>query len=200
VHPDGRLQRVRPAINHQGENRAEWQVLAELSAALGVETGVMTAGMAFQQLVEAVPFYAGLTLDVIGGRGIRWPERAQATSLPDAARDAAAPAAAAPAASSNGHLRLGTFRSIWAAPEVEVSPALKFLTARQRAEMSPVDAERLGLAHGERVEVGVNGTRVRATVALRNDMPAGSLFLEENVAEDGANALTGAATVEITRA
>jgi NADH-quinone oxidoreductase subunit G len=168
-------------------------------ATLGTEFGAFTGSMVTVQLAAEVPFYAGLTHDEIGGLGLRWQDREAASAFPQLG--APAPAAAQDAvAEANGKLRLGTFRSIWAAPEVEVSPALKFLTARQRAEMSPVDAERLGLAHGERVEVGVNGTRVRATVALRNDMPAGSLFLEENVAEDGANALTGAATVEITRA
>ncbi|HEV2062021.1 MAG TPA: molybdopterin-dependent oxidoreductase, partial [Solirubrobacteraceae bacterium] len=214
VHPDGRLQRVRPAIAHQGENRAEWQVLAELSARLGVETGVLTAGMAFQQLVDAVPFYAGITLDVIGGRGVRWPERAQATSLPDVAREPHPPGSD-PAAGGGGRkgddhgdsgggglsplLRLGTFRSIWAAPEVEHAPALKFLAARQRAELSPEDARRLGVRHGERVEVAANGTRVRATVALRDDAPAGTVFLEEGVAEEGANLLSGEELVEVRR-
>ena len=197
THPDGRLQRVRPAIAHQGENRPEWQVLADLMAELGTDSGVLTAGMAFQQLVKAVPFYAGLTIDTIGGRGVRWPERAQATSLPDV-EPPAAPAPAAPApASQNGHLRLGTFRSIWAAAEVEHAPALKFLAARQRAELSPQDAERLGVRNGERVEVGANGTRVQATVALRHDVPAGTVFLEENVAEQGANLLSGQELVEV---
>jgi NADH-quinone oxidoreductase subunit G len=202
VHPDGRLQRVRPAINHQGQNRPEWQAIAELSALLGVETGAMTAGMAFQQLVAAVPFYAGITLDLIGGRGVRWPERAQATSLPTAegsdplSRGDSRGLTPSP---SNGHLRLGTFRSIWAAPEVEHAPALKFLAARQRAELSPADAERLGLRVGERVEVGANGTRVRATVALRHDAPPGTVFLEEGVAGDAANALSGEELVEVRR-
>jgi NADH-quinone oxidoreductase subunit G len=154
--------------------------------------------MAFQQLVAAVPFYAGITLDVIGGAGVRWPERAQATSLPEVDRPAPAPAPSS-AVATNGHLRLGTFRSIWASPEVEASPALKFLKAQQRAEMSPEDAERLGLRNGERVEVGANGTRVRATVALRHDVPAGTVFLEENVAGDGANLLSGTELVEVRR-
>jgi len=43
----------------------------------------------------------------------------------------------------------------------------------------------------------VNGTAVRATVAVRSDMPAGTVFLEENVAEDNANALDGAELVEV---
>jgi NADH-quinone oxidoreductase subunit G len=103
-------------------------------------------------------------------------------------------------ATPNGALRLGTFRSIWAAPEIEVSPSLKFLTARQKVEMSPQDAAHLGLTNGERVTVGANGTRVRATVALRSTTPAGTVFLEENVAQDGANALTGADLVEVRKA
>ena len=31
--------------------------------------------MASQQLFDAVPFYAGLTLEEIGGKGVRWQER-----------------------------------------------------------------------------------------------------------------------------
>ena len=38
--------------------------------------------MASQQLFDAVPFYAGLTLEEIGGRGVRWQERAQASAYP----------------------------------------------------------------------------------------------------------------------
>jgi NADH-quinone oxidoreductase subunit G len=199
THPDGRLQRVRPAIAHQGGNRAEWQVLADLLECLGTDTGAMTAGVLFQQLAEAVPFYAGLTLDAIGAQGLRWPERAEASSLPSVERPAAGPPPACAVAPANGHLRLGTFRSIWASPDVEAAPALKFLKAHQRAELSPTDAQRLGLREGERVEVAADGTRVRATVALRNDVPAGTVFLEENVAEDGANALSGHELVEVRR-
>ena len=55
VHPDGRLQRLRSAIKHPGQVRAGWQVLADVARSTGVDTGVLTAGMAFKQLVEAVP-------------------------------------------------------------------------------------------------------------------------------------------------
>ncbi|HWC26363.1 MAG TPA: molybdopterin dinucleotide binding domain-containing protein, partial [Solirubrobacteraceae bacterium] len=88
-----------------------------------------------------------------------------------------------------GALRLGTFRSIWAAPQVELSPALKFLHARQRAELSPRDAQRLGVAHGDRVTVSSNGSRVQATAVLRSTVPEGSIFLEEGISEDSASEL-----------
>ena len=81
VHPDGRLQRQRIAIAHAGEVRPGWWVLTEIAAACGLDTGVQRAGDAFAQLVAAVPFYEGLTLEEIGGHGVRWPERPQAQSM-----------------------------------------------------------------------------------------------------------------------
>jgi anaerobic selenocysteine-containing dehydrogenase len=101
--------------------------------------------------------------------------------------DAQYPTAEAP---QNGHLRLGRYRPIWASPEVEISPALKFLATRQHVELSPEDARRLGVAHGETVEVAQNGTRLRATAAVRTSVPKGTAFLADGIATDSANALT----------
>jgi NADH-quinone oxidoreductase subunit G len=80
VHPDGRLQRLRAAIGRPGSVRAEWQVLCDLAARLGLDLGVLSGPMASQQLYDAVPFYAGVTLEEIGGRGLRWPEREAAAA------------------------------------------------------------------------------------------------------------------------
>ena len=40
THPDGRLQRVRPGVPNPGRARPTWEVLVELSALLGEETGI----------------------------------------------------------------------------------------------------------------------------------------------------------------
>jgi NADH-quinone oxidoreductase subunit G len=82
THPDGRIQRLRPAVAHPGSTRAQWLVIADLAARLGLDLGVLTAGMASQQLFDAVPFYGGLTLDEIGGKGVRWQEREAASAYP----------------------------------------------------------------------------------------------------------------------
>ncbi len=198
VHPDGRLQRQRIAIAYPGEVRAGWWVLTEIAAACGLDTGVERAGDAFAQLVAAVPFYEELTLEEIGGHGVRWPERPQAQSMAlssdspldtDPAHPAGAVSSEA-AASSNGHLRLGTYRPIWAAPECEISPALKFLIPAQQVELSPDDAQRLGILHGEEVVVAQNGTRVAAKAFVRSAIPVGSAFLADGLAADSANVLT----------
>jgi NADH-quinone oxidoreductase subunit G len=74
VHPDGRVQRLRAAAAKPGEVRAEWQVLAELAQRVGLELEVLSGAMASQQLFDAVWQYEGLTLERIGGRGLRWQE------------------------------------------------------------------------------------------------------------------------------
>jgi NADH-quinone oxidoreductase subunit G len=80
THPDGRIQRLRDAVAHPGSVRAEWLVISELAAQLGLDVGARTGAMASQLLFNAVPFYAGLTLEEIGGRGVRWQERPQASA------------------------------------------------------------------------------------------------------------------------
>jgi NADH-quinone oxidoreductase subunit G len=205
---------MRTAIGNPGDVRAGWRVLAELSQRLGLDTGVLTSGMAFAQLVEAVPFYAGVTLEELGGRGVRWPEKAAAEALgeeqapgvpppaetADAGRSADAPTITEERAASGGggSLRLGTYRPIWAAPDVEISPALHFTIARQQLELSPPDARRLGIADGDTVEVRQNGTTLRATAAIRSAVADGTAFLADGIATDSANALTGP-TIEVIK-
>jgi NADH-quinone oxidoreductase subunit G len=169
-------------------------VLVELGERLGHSLGAETAPQATEQLAEAVPFLAGLTLEEIGGRGVRWPERDSASALAEgetAPFDLDEPHAAP---SPNGLLRLGTFRSLWASSEVRVSPALHFLHPGQTAELSPRDAERLGVHDGDAVEVAFDGTSVSARATLRAAVPEGSVFLADAVPEDSANALTNGET------
>jgi NADH-quinone oxidoreductase subunit G len=201
VHPDGRLQRMRTAIAHPGEVRSGWSVVAELAKRAGLDTGVLTSPMVFKQLVAAVPFYGELTLEEIGGRGVRWHERAAASAFPSSAEipaiSASSPGGLAPepraddeAPRRNGALRLGTYRPIWAAPEVEVSPALKFTVAQQQVELAPEDAQRLGVGDGEAITVSQNGTSLRGVARVRTGVPGGTAFLADGLAGDSANAFT----------
>jgi len=236
VHPDGRLQRLRTAIAHPREVRSGWWVVAEIARRCGLDTRVLTSPMAFAQLAEAVPFYKGITLEAIGGRGVRWPEGSGAGAFPDLGENSDidreialtsspthdAPDSGAssrgPGAAVNGALRLGTYRPIWAWPEVEISPALQYTIARQQAELSPEDAAFLGIASGDAVEVSQlddsgaaqsgeaggraggkpEGTRLSATAVVRSGVPEGTVFLATGIAADSANALTEP-TVEIRK-
>jgi NADH-quinone oxidoreductase subunit G len=144
VHPDGRIQRLRPAIARQGEIRAGWWVVAELARRVGVDFGLLSgkegpgaqalaaagivaeglsAAKASKLLFEAVPLYNGLTLEEVGGKGVRWQERSAAAAF----------VPAAPAKAQGARPALNGHRSLWDAPEVEFSPSLRFLYKRVQA-------------------------------------------------------------------
>ena len=55
THPDGRIQRLRPAIGHPRDVRPEWQLLLELGRRLGVELEHLTAGMILAEIGDRVP-------------------------------------------------------------------------------------------------------------------------------------------------
>jgi NADH-quinone oxidoreductase subunit G len=146
VHPDGRIQRLRPAIGRQGETRPEWSVITELARACGLELEVLTGPMASQQLFDAVPFYAGLTLEEIGGRGVRWQEREAVAAFPEPPAGSPPAETTKPIPGANGANPTSATPSLWDAPEVEYSPSLKFLYRR---------AERAGAPAGEPAGAGV---------------------------------------------
>jgi NADH-quinone oxidoreductase subunit G len=128
VHPDGRLQRLRPAIARSGSVRAGWQVIAELALRAGLDLDVLSGAMASKQLLAAVPFYAGLTLEEIGGRGVRWQEADAAATFPSAGPGVLDANAAPDTSAQDGDAAdLAGWRSVWDAIEVEHSPALEFL-------------------------------------------------------------------------
>jgi predicted molibdopterin-dependent oxidoreductase YjgC len=190
---------MRIAITRPGEVLAGWAVIAELAASAGVDVSASRSADVFEQLVAAVPFYEGLTLDEIGGQGVRWPEREQAAALgPTDVEPPAAPVTrpAEPAAGVKGALALGVYRPIWASPECEISPALQYLIPAQQVELSPQDAQRLGIDDGDTVTVSQNGTRLGARATVRSSVPAGTAFLATGIAVDSANALTEP-TVEV---
>jgi len=199
THPDGRVQRVRQAIGHQGEVRPGWAVLAELARRCGAELDVRGAPMATAALAGAVPFLAGLDLEQVGGRGVRWQDRDAASGLP--AAELPGSALEAPPELPDG-LRLGATPSLWAGETIEHAPSLRFLAPEQRVELAPSDAERIGVGAGDRVRVSAGDQSIGAKVALRQAVRPGSVFLVSGTSEDNATALTNGVprTVEVTKA
>jgi NADH-quinone oxidoreductase subunit G len=191
THPDGRLQRLRPAIGHPAEVRMEWQLLVELGRRLGLDLPYLTVGMVLAEIAERVPLYAGISLDEIGGRGVRWQER-DASAAGEWLGDLRFSSPTAPSASPqppDRALRLAPVPDLWASWEIEHSPALGFLAARQQLQLHPDDAAELGVAQGAEVEVASNGHSLRATVRLREAARRGFAYLTLGTADDNANVI-----------
>jgi NADH-quinone oxidoreductase subunit G len=130
-----------------------------------------------------VPIYAGITLEEIGGLGVRWQERDAASALP-AEEPSSAPLADPP--SAPGGLRMSAVPTLWTGPEIEHSPSLRFLSTRARAELSVEDARRAGIANGDEIALSVNGAEATAIAAVRSGVPAGSVFVSGTSLPDGA--------------
>ena len=196
THPDGRIQRLRQAIAGPNGVGSASEVIAAVAAAAGFDPQVPRGAAATTEVGKAVPFYSDITVDELGGKGIRWQERDAAANLPegDSTTQTQAPQ---PAHSPNGKLVLGSYRSIWASPEVEISPALKFLSRTPTAELSATDAERLGIAQGGRVQIGSNGSAFKATATVRSDVPAGFVFVEDGLSASAPRPAVGE-TVEVS--
>jgi NADH-quinone oxidoreductase subunit G len=157
--------------------------------------------MVTAELAQAVPIYAGITLEEIGGLGVRWQEREAASALP--AEEIGAEALAVPPATERG-LRLASAPTLWTGPEVEHSPSLRFLSTRARAEISVEDAREAGVENGEEVTLRAetpfasgaapaasgNGAdpaavEVAAIAAVRSTVPRGSVFVIGGEMPDG---------------
>jgi NADH-quinone oxidoreductase subunit G len=173
---------VRQALGRPREVRAGWSVLAELCERLGAGTGALSSPMVTALIADAVPFYAGLTLDEIGGEGVRWQDRGAASAAPsdELSTDRLEQAPAAPEG-----LVLGAAPSLWTGPAVEHSPSLRFLDTGPLVLVSPEDARELGLTDGEVADVNAGADSVRATVVIRTGVPAGSIFLSPLTLAEG---------------
>jgi NADH-quinone oxidoreductase subunit G len=198
THPDGRVQRVRQAIPRPGEVRSQVDVLLELMGRLTGSPLQLGGSDVFAQMTSAIPFYGELTLEEIGGRGVRWQDRAEAGRLPQSplpSLELEQPPE--PPAT----MRLGTVPSLWTGRETDHAPSLRFLAPSQRVELSERDARELGVAHGDEVEVASDGRSVRGVAVLRAAQPAGSVFLTEGTSEQNATALVNGkpTTVELRK-
>ena len=145
THPDGRLQRAAPRRPAPGRGAPEWQVLVELSAALGDETGIDSAPRgARRRSPRRSPSTPASPHDEIGGTGVRWQERDAADELPAGVR-AAAPARLKRRRSRRRRTRSrrtpasgsGTYRDLWAGGGHRAQPGAALPGAEQTLELAP---------------------------------------------------------------
>jgi NADH-quinone oxidoreductase subunit G len=175
THPDGRLQRVRQALGRAGEVRPGWQVLAELCERAGTGLGVRSSSQVTALIADSVPIYAGLTMDAIGGLGVRWQDRDGAAARAPTEAFPSEPLADPPETPAG--MRVARAPTLWSGPEIDESASLRFLATGPRAELSVDDARKLGLESGDEVELSAGGERVVARVAVRTQVPNGSVFV-----------------------
>ena len=162
THPDGRVQRVRQALGHAGEVRPGWQVLADLCERLERGHGCADRSHGHRRWwPTAVPFYAGLDLEEIGGQGVRWQDRDAASALPAARALRRGRWPIRPPRAEG--LRLAGAPTLWAGGGVAgTRPRCASSTPSRTAELSVDDARRSASSRGDEVELSAGGESVLA--------------------------------------
>jgi NADH-quinone oxidoreductase chain G len=67
------VQAVRRAMTPLAGARADWEILRDVAAALGLNWGYRTAADVLAEIGRTVPIYAGATHRALGASGARWP-------------------------------------------------------------------------------------------------------------------------------
>ena len=199
-----RVQRVRKAIPAPGLAKADWEIIAGISAKMGYPMVYTSAGEIMAEINQVTPSYAGITYDRLEKEGIQWP-------CPDIAHPgtrflhkdrfsrglglfhaieylppAELPDQEYPLLLSTGrvlyHYHTGTMTRL-SRGSMERCP-------ESLVEIHPLDAEKLGLKDGQMVRVtSRRGTlQARAKVTTRSDV--GTIFMNFHFHEAAVNLLT----------
>lgn len=190
---EGRVQRVRRAMEPVGEARADWEILQAVAGRLGRPWPYLSAGEVAREITRLVPLYAGLSyqaLDLpVSNFLVRPAPLAAAAAEPVVSGGAgpAAPSGEYPFVLLTGQtlFHSGTL-SPWA-------PEMRRLAQHAYVEIAPEDAATLGVADGERVRLVSPRGALSLFAHVQPGGAPGILFLPHHFAEAPANVLLDAA-------
>lgn len=219
-----RIQRVRKAIDPIGEARPEWEVIEEIArrTVRKIGGGVERLAEGFQhsdpaeimaEIASVTPSYAGVTFERLEQGGLQWPvpsrEHAGTPRLHVGAfargKGLFAPVEYHPPAELSDEqypLMLTTGRRLPHYHTGSLTRRVRGLSAmldRERVQIHPADALRLGLAQEDRVRVSSRRGDVIATVEITTEVPEGLVFMDFHFAESPTNALTTSALDPVSK-
>lgn len=207
-----RVQRVRKAIEPI-PGRTNWQIIQELSTKLGYPMHYDSSEQIFDEMASLNPSFAGMSYPRLEGNGLCWP-----CPAPDHP--------GTPILHIGKFSRgLGHFHAVEFQPPAEVpddefpmwlttgTEYAHYLTASMTrrckhldsempellTDLHPKDAERLQVAHGDKVRVSSRRGTLVSTVQVTRRVQPGMIFMPLHFEEAAANLLTNSALDPISK-
>jgi formate dehydrogenase major subunit len=203
---DRRVQIGRPAMDPPGQARQDWQIICELSTRFGYPMSYDSPSEVFDELVELMPSYTGLSYDALAGPGKLYPlddahpdgkvvlfddafatddglahlvpaEWAPADELPDDEYPIVLTTGRLLQHWHTGSMTRRSFALDTIAPEAEVS-------------LHPADAGEIGVAAGDYVRITSRRGTIRIKVRISDRESRGACFIPFHFREAAANVLT----------
>ena len=172
VNLEGRLQRLRRSVIPPAPDELAW--ISKLAERFGVDVSPYPA-VVFEELSGKC--YGGISYADVGEHA-RLPAR---PALSDVTSPSASPRASKE--KSSGGLRLVRYRPLFSGPAVERVPEIQFQRPAPEVELSAKDARKLGIANGDEVVVGSNGSSRELRARLSGTLRPGTVRIAEEHAE-----------------
>jgi formate dehydrogenase major subunit len=211
---DRRVQRVRPALDPPGEARPDFEIIAALADALGVDLGCRTPAEAYGDMASLTPTFAGISHERLDRDGpLAWPCRSaedpgerrlylERFETPTGKAQLAAIPYAPPGEEPDSEfpLLLVTGRRLehYNAGTMTRRTGNLQLVAEERLELNPEDAANIGIADRERVIVASRRGEVELTAEVTDRVSPGQAFMGFHFPEALANRLTSQHGDEVT--
>ncbi len=202
-----RVQRVRKAVEPPGKAKLDWQIIADISTAMGFPMPYQNAEEIMDEIVRVTPSYAGISYARIEKEGLHWPcPTADHPGTPVLhvgqfscgrgnfhAIDYLPPAERIdeeyPVYLTTGrilyHYHTGTM--------TRKSEGLNERAPENFVEMAAEDARRYGIDDGSIVNIISRRGKISARANVSEKGVAGTVFIPFHFAESAANLLTNAA-------
>jgi len=199
-----RVQRIRKVINPPGEAKADWEIIAGISNAMGYPMNYSSANEIFEEIATVTPSYGGITYKRIEKEGIQWP---------------------CPTSEHNGTKflhkdkftrGLGLFHAVEYIPPSEITDKeYPFILSTGRVlyhyhtgtmtrrsygpselcpeslvELNPADADKFDISDGQMIKVTSRRGSVNAKARITEKSPQGTIFMNFHFAEAAVNLLT----------
>jgi formate dehydrogenase alpha subunit len=208
-----RVQRVRKALDPPGDARPDWQIICDVSTAMGYPMQYESASAVFDEMASLTPSYAGISYDRIEEEGLQWP-------CPTKEHPGTKYLHEGKFTRGKGLMQAITFRPPAETPDEEYPLILSTgrtlyhynignMTRKNEAitqkqdenfvEMNAVDAERLGIENGGPARVTTRRGSIVVTAHVGNKVRPGALWMPFHFVETATNRLTNDAFDNYTR-
>ncbi|MFQ6034323.1 MAG: formate dehydrogenase subunit alpha [Sedimentisphaerales bacterium] len=199
-----RIQRVRKALRPPGDARNDWQIICDISSAMGYSMHYDSAEAIMDEIAKVAPIYGGISYDRMGPTGLQWP-------CPDKSHPGTkylhkgkftrgkgkfhAVHFCEPAESPDKKFPfiLSTGRQLYqfhTGTLARKSPAINQKSPTGYVELNPHDAQMYGIKDGDYVEVSTSRGKVVTLASVGSQVAKGWLFMPFHFAEGPANMLT----------
>ncbi len=208
-----RVQRVRTAVEAPGEARADWQIMCDISTAMGYPMSFEHPSEIWDELAAATPSLAGISYERIEERGLQWPcPTPDHPGTPFLHKEVFTrgkglfheidfrPPAEEP--DEDYPMILSTGRTLYNYNVGNMTRKTAAVHQRQPenfVEIHEEDADRLGIRDGDKVRVATRRGEITACAHVAGKVRPGGLWMPFHYGESSANLLTNDAFDDITR-